>query len=321
MTVVGIVDTGVSTQHLALNANLLGGQNFVNDGPGGTVVATDIEDKNGHGSHVAGAIAGNGRILGVGPDLGFRAYRVFGATGGASTVRLISAIVAATNDGVDVISMSIGGYDGIAKYIWTDPETEISYRGKDVADFVAYRRAVSYALAHGILVVAAAGNEGINIANPRSVTDYLNAAYGEYGYAFQGASRKVPGTLPGVLTVSATGPDKSLASYSNYGPGAIDVAAPGGDSQRYPAPDWFTDLCLGAYKDGGYVWMAGTSMATPKVSAVAALIIDQAKTAGVTLTPQQVVAKVQQTAVDLGKPGVDPFFGKGFVSAYNAVTK
>jgi subtilisin family serine protease len=80
-TVVGIIDTGVNSQHMDLRANILGGRNFVPDGPGGSLDPNDIEDRNGHGSHVAGAIAGNGLILGVGPDLGIRAYRVFGADG------------------------------------------------------------------------------------------------------------------------------------------------------------------------------------------------------------------------------------------------
>lgn len=318
-TVVGIIDTGVSQNHSALKANLLGGRNFVNDGPGGTVVPSDIEDKHGHGSHVAGNIAGNGRILGIAPNVGFRSYRVFGATGGSPSSRIINAIVTATNDGVDVISMSIGGYDGIAQVWWTDSETGKQYRlGSDVADFVAYKRAVQYAVSHGVVVVAAAGNEALDTANPVATGAYLNAEYGAMGYSF-GASRETPGTLPGVVTVSATGPDKSLSSYSNYGPGAIDVSAPGGDFRRYPAPGWYTDMNLSSYKNGGYVWMAGTSMATPKVSAVAALIIDQAKAGGVKLSPAQVVAKLQQSAVDLGKPGYDPFYGYGMANAYTAL--
>ncbi|HWI63538.1 MAG TPA: S8 family serine peptidase [Symbiobacteriaceae bacterium] len=318
-TVVGIIDTGVSQNHPALKGNLLGGRNFTPDGPGGAVVPTDIEDRNGHGSHVAGNIAGKGRILGIGPDLGFRAYRVFSATGGSPTARIVQAMVAAVNDGVDVISMSIGGFDGISGWTYTDPATGEVFKGKDVADHLLYKRAAQFAINHGIVVVAAAGNESIDISHPPTVTAYLNYEYGSQGYNFHGASMEAPGALPGVLTVSATGPDKSLASYSNYGPGAIDIAAPGGDFQRYPAPDYYLDMCLSAYKGTGYVFMAGTSMATPKVSAVAALLIDQAKAAGQKLTPAQVVAKLQQTAVDEGKNGADPFYGHGMLDAYYAL--
>lgn len=332
-TVVGIIDTGVNPDHSALKANFLGGRNFVPAGgyygndPTETGDPNDYVDRHGHGSHVAGAIAGNGRIIGVGPELGFRSYRIFQASGGAPTLPILQAIVAATNDRVDVISMSLGGYDTLSKYTWTDPATGITYQGKDVADFRAYERAVRYAVKNGVVVVAAAGNEALDIGNPTSVTSYLNAAYGDQGYAFQGASREVPGTLPGVVAVSATGPDYQLALYSNYGAGAIDVSAPGGDIRRlYKGDaDWFTDLCLSAYKEvtpgvSNYVWMAGTSMATPKVSAVAALIIDQAKASGHPLSPSQVVTRLQQTSVDLGKPGYDPSFGYGFANAYSALT-
>lgn len=318
-TVVGIIDTGASTQHPALKANLLGGRNFTPDGPGGTVNPDDIEDRHGHGSHVAGNIAGNGRILGIGPDLGFRAYRVFGATGGSPSARIAQAMLAAVNDGVDVISMSLGGFDSIARYIWTDPATGEKFVGKDLADTLLYKRAVQYAVSKGIVVVAAAGNDTVNITNPVEVTAFLNATYGALGYSFQGASREVPGTLPGVVTVSATGPDTSLASYSNYGVGAIDLSAPGGDFQRWPVGDWYVDMNLSAYKGMGYVFMAGTSMATPKVSAVAALLIDQAKAGGQKLTPAQVVSQLQQTSVDNGKKGYDGAYGYGMVNAYSAL--
>ncbi|MDF2628838.1 MAG: peptidase and in kexin sedolisin, partial [Symbiobacteriaceae bacterium] len=79
------------------------------------------------------------------------------------------------------------------------------------------------------------------------------------------------------------------------------------------------DMSLSSYMGTGYVWMAGTSMATPKVSAVAALVIDQAKAKGQTLTPSQVTVHLQQTAVDEGKVGADPFYGKGMLDAYYAL--
>jgi lantibiotic leader peptide-processing serine protease len=318
-TVVGIIDTGVSRNHPALKANLLGGRNFTPDGPGGTVDSADFEDRNGHGSHVAGNIAGKGRILGLGPDLGFRAYRVFGASGGSPTSRIVEAMVAAVNDGVDVISMSLGGFNNTSGYTWTDPATGDVYKGKDLADTLLYKRAVEYATKNGIVVVAAAGNDAINISHPPTVTDFMNFEYGPLGYSFKGASVEVPGALPGVLTVSATGPDKSLASYSNYGQGAIDLAAPGGDFKRYPAPGYHFDMSLSAYMGTGYVWMAGTSMATPKVAATAALVIDQAKANGESLTPSQVVARLQQTAADEGKKGNDPFYGFGMTDPYYAL--
>lgn len=325
-TVVAIVDTGINSTHQDLVPNLLGGRNFVPDGPGGTVVPTDFEDKHGHGSHCAGAAAGHGLILGVGPNLGLRAYRVLTAQGWGYTDWIVGGMIAAANDRVDVISMSLAGYDVISGYTWTDPDTGTVYKMKDVADFLAWKRAAKYVVSKGVVLVTAAANDATNISNPSAITELLNYDYGPYGYYFWGASREVPGTLPGALTISATGPDKSPASYTNYGPGAIDISAPGGDYQRYPdmtPTPWYYDMCLSAYIGGPnyYIWMAGTSMATPKVAAVAALVIDYAKAMGKTLSPAQVVTRLQQSAIDLGKKGYDMFYGYGMINAVSALLR
>lgn len=324
-TVVAVLDTGINTQHEALIANLQGGRNFVPDGPGGIVDPNDIEDRHGHGSHCASAVAGHGLILGVGPNLGLRAYRVLNANGSGASDWIIGGMIAAANDGVDVISMSIGGYDPIAGGTWTDPATGVVYKLKGLADFLAWKRAAQYVAARGVVLVMAAANDAANISNPKTITNMLNEQLGQYGYSFRGASREI-GTIPGVLTISATGPDQSPASYTNYGPGAIDLSAPGGDAPRYPDMEptpWFYDLCFGAFIGGpyNYAFMAGTSMATPKTAAIAALIIDYAKAMGETLNPAQVVSRLQQSAIDLGKPGYDMFYGHGMVNAVSALTR
>ncbi|WP_442596763.1 S8 family peptidase [Neobacillus sp. D3-1R] len=316
--VVGIIDTGVDKDHPDLEKNLLGGRNYVPVGGIGendlteTGDPNDFEDRNGHGSHVAGTIAGNGQILGVAPEVGFKAYRVFGAEGGASTATIANAIVGATDDGVDVISMSLGGYSVLGQTMWTDPATGKTYKlGNEVADFLLYKRAVKYATDHGVTVVAAAGNDNLNATNKAAVTDFLNEEYGPQGYKFIGAGMEAPGSMPGVITVSATGPDDQKASYSNYGAGFVDVTAPGGDGERYPDSTWFEDLTLSSYKEDGYIFMAGTSMATPKVSAVAALIIAHDGKIG----PVKVAQKIKETADEVGQQGKDVYFGGGMVQA------
>ncbi len=328
-TAVGIIDTGVNTLHRDLAANLLGGRNFVpagtNGDPSETGDPNDYVDRFGHGSHVAGSIAGNGRIYGVGPNLGFRSYRVFGADGGADTSWITAAMIAAANDGVDVISMSLGGYDVLGKVTWTDPTTGQTYDlGDDHADLVAWKRAFHYVSEHDIVVVAAAGNDGIDAGNPRAVIDFLNGIYGPQGYHFQGQGFEVPAGIRGAVAVSATGPDSNLTSYSNYGKGFITVAAPGGDFKRYPVGDWYTDMCLSAYMDPGdglshYIWMAGTSMAAPKAAATAALFIDQQKKGGERPDPEETIRQLRRGAIDLGRPGYDPYFGYGLVNAYRTL--
>jgi subtilisin family serine protease len=326
-TVVGIVDTGVDSTHRDLAANFMGGRNFVPAGENGDPTETgdpaDYTDRLGHGSHVAGDIAGNGRIYGVGPNLGFRAYRVFGASGGSDTATITAAMISAANDGVDVISMSLGGYDVLGKVTWTDPDTSTVYDlGDDHADLIAYVRAVKYATQKGSVVVAAAGNEAIDAGNPKAVTDYMNQTYGPLGYTFQGAGIEVPSGIPGAVGVTATGPNAAFASYSNYGRGFADVTAPGGDFQRYGQDaDWYLDLNLSADNHGGYVFMAGTSMATPKVSAVAALYIDQYKAThgGARPSPMQTAQVVLRSANDIGSTGYDQYFGFGMVDAYRVL--
>lgn len=138
----------------------------------------------------------------------------------------------------------------------------------------------------------------------------MNAEYGPLGFTFKGASREVPGQTPGVITVSSSvkwTTDK-IAFYSNYGSSAIDVAAPGGDNG--PVYDATLDLnqrdfhyrSLSTYPTylepyftsnlRGYALMHGTSMASPKVAGIAALV----KAAHPDYTPSQVSALIRKSA-------------------------
>jgi subtilisin family serine protease len=145
-------------------------------------------------------------------------------------------------------------------------------------------------------------------------------------------------SAPQVVCVSATGPTgqrtvngpwqniDALASYSNFGRSAISVAAPGGNAvsviaacsgftivtpilvcrnRVYNSPTSFSGFTLG---------ISGTSMASPHVAGVAALVAGQ-----VGRNPAQIRARLQQTADDLGESGVDPAYGKGRVNAARAV--
>lgn len=322
--IVGIIDTGVDINHPDLQKNLLGGRNYVPaggiDGNDSTETGDpgDYSDRNGHGTHVAGTIAGNGMIYGVAPEAGFRAYRVFGAEGEASSATIAKAIIGAVDDNVDVISMSVGGFSIKGQTWWNDTNTGKTYKlGNDVADYVLYKRSLKYAADHGVIVVAASGNDNLNVTNKSDVTKFLNKEYGPQGYKFVGAGFEVPGSIPGVITVSATGPEDIRASYSNYGAGFVDVTAPGGDFERQPNSSWFEDMNFSAYKNQGYAWMAGTSMATPKVSAVAALIIAQEGK----MSPDKLAKKIKETADDIGKQKTDRFFGNGMVQAPNNPVK
>ena len=350
--VVGVIDSGIDLNHPDVLKNLLpGSKNFV--APGGafgvdkseTGDVNDVQDRMGHGTHVSASIAANGAMLGVAPNVGHKAYRVFGAEGGAQSVWIMDAIVTAANDGVDVINMSLGGIYSKGQVYYTDPVTGERFRlGSDIADYVAYQRAARYAESKGTLIVAAAGNDGINAANKKGLSDLANEMYGQWGYEFQGASVYAPANIPNVVTVSSTGPEDELALYSTYGPGYVDVAAPGGNYAKYmqylaeDRLDEYLDKSLivhefafsavpvveytrneqglitdYTYAAPGYSWMVGTSMAAPKVSAMAALLFDEHEN----LTPRRAKVLLQQSAEPIGTGGYSKEFGHGLSTVYN----
>ncbi|WP_139492631.1 S8 family serine peptidase [Brevibacillus dissolubilis] len=322
-TVVAVIDSGIDFGHpdLKANADEAGSKTFV---PG----TTDAWDFNGHGTHVAGSIAANGKLLGVGPELTVRAYRVFGATGGAQQSWITDAIVAAANDGVEVINMSIGGWRWMAN--------NFGEKG-DSASLVAYHRAIQYAIKKGAVVVVSSGNDSKDLGSLHDMQQYWLDNYGVY---VKGPSRVVPAQIPGVLTVSSTNQwsTDNIAFYSNYG-NPIDISAPGGDNgpvydglyRQDPKGNYlnkrdFHYRALSTYPTylapyvtsnlKGYALMHGTSMAAPKVAGIAGVI----KAAHPEYSPAQVAALIRQSASDFGKVGQDPLFGAGEANIYNALT-
>jgi serine protease len=151
----------------------------------------------------------------------------------------------------------------------------------------AEREALQYARSKGTLPVCAAGNNGQN-------------------------SVSYPGRFPECVAVSATNWSDGLASYSNYGT-EIELSAPGGDTGN---SDGYSYI-LSAYSSSStaYAFMAGTSMASPQVAGLAALL----HALGVTDHTTK-VNRMKSTADDLGPAGWDPRFGSGRINVYNAVT-
>ncbi|MBJ7451545.1 MAG: S8 family serine peptidase [Blastococcus sp.] len=139
-----------------------------------------------------------------------------------------------------------------------------------------YDAAIAYARSQGTTVIAAAGN-----AN-------TSATF-------------MPAAAPGVIGVAATDQNRGKASFSNYG-SYVDVAAPGVN-------------IASTYPGNRYVGMNGTSMASPHVAGVVALMVAAAPA----ITPDQVEQALTSSATDLGVPGRDDYFGSGQVDALNAV--
>ncbi|SEN48871.1 S8 family serine peptidase [Lihuaxuella thermophila] len=306
--VVGIIDTGVDLEHPDLKNNIVDAKSFVP----GEATAQDVQ---GHGTHVAGAVAANGKVLGVGPELGIGALKVFAADGYAETVNIAAALKYAADKDYDVVNMSLGDY----LYL-QDPE----HNTNDIrADLNLFKKAIAYATKKGVTVVGSAGNAAANITNPGQLTRFFDEEN-------NGATHRDPSTNL-LIRVSSGNKNKQLAYYSNYGVGKIDVMSPGGDRGPHydPATRKGADpsyMCLSTVPivdsnqnviGHGYARYIGTSMAAPKVAGLAGVII--AKHGKNNLTPAQVKAIIEQSAEDIYKSGYDAESGFGLVNAVNAL--
>jgi serine protease len=251
--VVAVVDTGVA-QAPDLAGRVLPGWNVLER-------SDDVTDDNGHGTHVAGTIAevaGNGLAeSGVAPEASILPVKVLDSTGAGSDVDVAAGIVWAADHAARIINLSLGG----------------SEDSTVLADGVAYARG------KGVLIVAAAGNDG-----------------GAVG---------VPARLAGVVAVGAVDANRVRAPFSAGGR-ALDLVAPGVAILQQTLDG------VGGYADRSW---SGTSMASPQVAGVAALAL----AAGRAKTAVGLARLLTRTALDLGVPGRDPAYGAGLVRADAAV--
>jgi subtilisin family serine protease len=258
---IAVLDTGVQYSHPDLAGRLLQGWDFVNGD-------ADASDDNGHGTWVAGIIAANANngigVAGVTWSNPILPVKVMSASGTGYTSNLVLGLRWAADHGAGVINMSIGGFPASAS----------------VAD------AVDYAWNKGVVLVAAAGNNG-----------KLESHY--------------PASFPHVISASATQADDEFTKWSNYSPN-VDVSAPGASVLTTNCQKLRTSSC--AYS-GDYITISGTSFASPNTAAVVALI----RAKNPTWTPQQVVDRLLATVDDLGFPGFDVRYGHGRVNAFRAL--
>ncbi|MBT2366787.1 S8 family serine peptidase [Streptomyces sp. ISL-10] len=269
---VAVIDTGVDDTHPDLAPNFdreasvscVGGVPDTADGawrPGPT--------ESDHGTHVAGTIAAakNGTgITGVAPGVKVSGIKVSQPDGFFYTEAVVCGFVWAAEHGVDVTNNSY----------YTDPWL---FNCKNDADQQAliesHRRAIRYAESKGAVHVAAAGNSRMDLASDELTdTTSPNDTTPVERKINPSECLDIPTQIPGVVTVSALGAKNLKSSYSNYGNGVIDISAPGGDATRFQAPDApaVDGRILSTLPGGGFGYKAGTSMASPHVAGVAALI-------------------------------------------------
>ncbi|MFC1434598.1 S8 family serine peptidase [Streptacidiphilus sp. N1-3] len=219
--------------------------------------------ESGHGTHVSGIIAGNRSgdgVLGVAPGARIAAVRLLGAVGQYYGENLVCGFLWAADHGARVINDSY--FADPWKYNCPDNPDQ-------AAVTTAVGRAVRYAQHKGALVVASAGNDGQDLDGPRTDDRSPNdrvAGVPPVSRRLGTECIRLPGGLPGVLDVTAVDQDGSLAGYSNWGRGQVQLAAPGGDPDGGPAQAVVSD-----WPGGGYAALAGTSMSAAHVSGAAAV--------------------------------------------------
>jgi subtilisin family serine protease len=243
---------------------------------------------------------------------------------------VVCGLVWAADHGIDVTNNSY----------YTDPWYFNCVTDPDQKALVeAVRRAAQYAEKKGTVNVAAAGNENYDLA-ARTITDPSSPNDSTPGDRVVDTRScfDIPTQLPGVVTVAATGAEGIKSSYSNYGRSVIDIAAPGGDSTAYqkpPAPATSGSI-LGPLPGGTWGYMSGTSMATPHVVGVAALIRSTHPRASAAQVKALLYAEATPTActdpydidgdgtidaVCEGPKNRNSFYGQGIADALAAVTR
>jgi serine protease len=251
------------------------------------------DDANGHGTHVAGTIAeaaDNGvGVTGLAYGVRLMPVQVLDANGAGTVANIARGVRFAAVHGAQVINLSLE--------FSTDPRSGVT-RASQIPALVS---AIRFAHRRGVVVVAAAGNEG-------------------------GGRVAYPARARDIIGVGATTDDGCVADYSNQGEG-LDVVAPGGGSDGAVAGD--VDCHPGAHtgrdivqetfagtlqRFGLPVGYEGTSMAVPHVSAAAALVI-ASRAAGAHPSPDAVEARLKSTVRDLGPAGWDRWYGAGLVNA------
>jgi serine protease len=247
------------------------------------------EDRNGHGTHVAGTLAeatDNGvGLTGLAYGARIMPVKVLNSDGAGDEASIASGIRFAAQHGADIINMSL--------------EFDSDVQADEIPDILD---ALGYARRKGALVVGASGNEG------RSAVAY-------------------PARAGAVLSVGATTEHGCVSDYSNQG-SRLDLVAPGGGKDAavaagglcQPQPEAGRDIFQETYRGrqnrtfGFPHDYEGTSMAAPAVSATAALVLASG-VLGASPSPGALESRLKATARDLGTPGADPQYGAGLIDA------
>jgi len=299
--IVAVIDSGVAYENYAIpvpeqfevisydgmyhvapdlaSTNFVAGYDFVHND-------SHPNDQNGHGTHCSGTIAQNTNnsigVAGMAFNTTIMPVQVLNYAGSGSTQGIADGIAFAVQNGAHILSMSLGGQPG------------------DPTGWEVVHTALINAVSYGVTPIIAAGNSGDGVLS-------YPAAYDE------------------CISVASTDYDNDLAPYTQYGPG-LDISAPGGNTSEDLNSDGYLDGILqNTYADGlydpphnvssfDYVFYQGTSMATPHVAGLCALLFAQ----GI-VGFNDIRSAIYETAYDLGSAGYDEMYGWGMINPVAAL--
>ena len=322
--IVSVIDTGVRYTHRDLRDNIWTNPgeipgNFVDDDGNGYVDDyygydfynddEDPMDDNGHGTHCAGTVAGDGTCgtqTGVAPDARVMSLKVLSNYGGGDESDVWESMQYSIDNGAHVISMSLGW-----AHSWNPDRQQ-------------WRNTCNAVLAGGIIMSVGAGNEG-DMQGTYPIPDNVRTP-GDVPPPWLHPDQTLIGGLSAVVTVGATDSLDSIADFSSRGPVTWDTIAPWNDYPYDPEmglidPDISAPgVCITSLDystDDGYVggpWWSGTSMATPHVAGAMALMLS--KNSGLAQAIMDSILEI--TSVDYGFSGKDTDYGAGRLDCYEA---
>ncbi|MFJ9379818.1 S8 family serine peptidase [Streptomyces sp. NPDC101455] len=334
---VAVIDVGVDDTHPDIAPNFSASQSA--NCVGGKADTTygswrPVDSAHYHGTHVAGEIAAARNGIGVaGVAPGVKVAGITVAEPDSTQLfypeSVVCAFVFAADHGVEITNNSY----------YVDPWLYNCMDDPDQRAIVdAVNRAQLYAQSKGTLNVAAAGNSNDDLDSDALVDDSSpDDSTATPRTVDPHECFDVPTQLPGVVTVSSVGVKKAKSYFSSYGKGVIDVSAPGGDALQIPDTPSKNGRILSTLPNNSYGYLQGTSMATPHVAAVAALLKSthphaspaqlqallkaEADNPGCPTAPYDTNGDGVADATCVGGKRVNGFYGFGIVNALRAVTQ
>lgn len=300
--IVAVLDTGVNYNHEDLKNNMwthpefpFHGWNFVNNN-------NNPMDYNGHGTHCAGTVAGDGTAgsqTGMAPSAKIMALQVLGGSGGGTESGVWDAIEFSVEYGAHIMSLSLGW-----QHVWNP-------------DRASWRNAMDNALAAGVIASVASGNEGGSNTPSNVRTPGDNPA------PWRNPDQPDIGSPSAVVTVGATDAFDNIAGFSSRGPVTWEAVIPYNDYPYNPGTGLITpDISapgvdvksLSHNNTSGYTSMSGTSMAAPGAAGVMALILSK----NPRLKPEQLSQIIEETVMPK-TPVKGNTYGAGRVDALEAI--